>query len=273
MLTQTWIYDAILYIYALSLLFYFSDFASANRSAKRIGTGLLVFVWILQTAFFVMQLGSLRSFSAYETLFFYSWMLVTVSLLVSRFARIELFVFFVNLVGFAVLALNFFSKPGAVPTLEGWHITDELLFIHVSLAIASYTAFLAAAIFSGMYLFLHRKLKDKKWGGRMKRLPSLETMDQYAWTTVLTGFPLLMLALALGLAWLVLQGSDHLLLDPKVLSSLVLLAVYAAVIVSRSAFQASRQTLAKWILAAFVLVLINFLLSNWLSGFHQWIWM
>ncbi len=26
MVTQTWLYDAIIYIYALSLLFYFSDF-------------------------------------------------------------------------------------------------------------------------------------------------------------------------------------------------------------------------------------------------------
>ncbi|MGO4376255.1 cytochrome C assembly protein, partial [Paenibacillus sp. MCAF20] len=39
MVTQNVLYDAILYVYALSLLFYFSDFMNASRKAKRIGTG------------------------------------------------------------------------------------------------------------------------------------------------------------------------------------------------------------------------------------------
>ncbi len=51
MVTRSWLFDAMIYMYALSLLFYFSDFANANRSAKRMGTGLLLFVWVLQTAY------------------------------------------------------------------------------------------------------------------------------------------------------------------------------------------------------------------------------
>jgi HemX protein len=58
MVTQSWLYDAILYIYALSLLFYFSDFARANRSVKRMGTGLLSFVWVLQTVYLAFQIYS-----------------------------------------------------------------------------------------------------------------------------------------------------------------------------------------------------------------------
>lgn len=169
MVTQSWLYDAILYIYALSLLFYFSDFAHPNRSAKRMGTGLLSFVWILQTAYLIYGLVTheeVAAFSRFETLFMFSWLLVTVSLAVNRFFRIELFVFLVNVFGFAILALNFFSNPNVSPTLAHWNITDELLFIHISLSLVSYVAFVISVVFSGMYLFLHRKLKERQWSQR-----------------------------------------------------------------------------------------------------------
>ncbi len=49
-----------------------------------------------------------------------------------------------------------------MPIKPDWDINDELLFIHISLAIGSYAAFSIAAIFSGMYVFLHKMLKDQK---------------------------------------------------------------------------------------------------------------
>ncbi|UUZ84386.1 cytochrome c biogenesis protein [Paenibacillus sp. P26] len=190
MVTQSWLYDAILYIYALSLLFYFSDFVGPNRSAKRMGTGLLSFVWVLQTAYLAYSLlgnSGISAFSMLETLFILSWSLVTISLVINRFFRIELFVFLVNVFGFAMLALHVFSNPRMSPILSRWNINDELLFIHVSLAAASYAAFVVAAVFSGMYLFLHRKLKEKQWTQQMLRLPSLEKTDRYAFVSVVIG--------------------------------------------------------------------------------------
>ena len=50
-----------------------------------------------------------------------------------------------------------------MPIKSDWDINDELLFIHISLAIGSYAAFSIAAIFSGMYVFLHKRLKTKKF--------------------------------------------------------------------------------------------------------------
>ncbi|TBL81655.1 cytochrome C assembly family protein [Paenibacillus thalictri] len=272
MITKSWLYDAIIYIYALSLLFYFADFASPNREAKRIGTGLLSFVWGLQTVYLVYNLMSHKSlfaFSVFETLFMLSWVLVTASLIINRIFRIELFVFLVNLIGFSVLALNFFSNPGVSPTLGSWKINDELLFIHISLAICSYAAFAVAAVFSGMHLYLHRRLKGKKWTSSVKRLPSLEKTDRYAYVSVIVGAPLLMLGLALGVVWIVLEGDYRLLFDPKVINSWVVLAAYLFYLFQRLALQTPGNKLAKWNLAAFVIVLINFAVSN-VSQFHRW---
>ncbi|WP_315606718.1 cytochrome C assembly family protein [Paenibacillus aurantius] len=268
-------YDAIIYIYALSLLFYFSDFIGANRSAKRMGTGLLVFVWVLQTAYLGLSVYNHvdRAYAMSETLFLFSWLLVTVSLIINRFFRIELFVFLVNVVGFSVLALNIFSNPRVTPMLGRWEVSDELLFIHITLAVGSYAAFVIAAVFSGMYLFLHRQLKEKHWSVTMKRLPSLEKTDRYAYRAVIAGTPLLITALSLGLIWVVLQGSAEQLGDLKVLNSLLVLVGYLYYLFLRLSVKANGRRLAIWNLYAFGVVLLNFIFTNWLSGFHQWVWM
>ncbi len=275
MVTQSWLYDAMIYIYALSLLFYFSDFARANRSAKRMGTGLLSFVWLLQTVYLGSSLYDHLTewaFSRFEILFLLSWLLVTISLVVNRFFRIELFVFFVNVLGFAILALNIFGNPIVTPTLGNWEINDELLFIHITLAIGSYAAFSVAAVFSGMYLFLHRKLKEKDWSPTMKRLPSLERIEQYTYLSVIIGAPLLLLALTLGVVWIALESDKNLFFDPKVVNSIFVLAAYSFYLFQHHTLRMPGNKLAAWNLAAFLIVVMNFVVSNFVSDFHDWIW-
>ncbi|GAA3408386.1 inner membrane protein YpjD [Paenibacillus hodogayensis] len=277
MLAKTWIYDAILYMYALSLLFSFSDLASKNRSAKRLGTGLLAFVWLLQTGFIAVRVAEHRYIpvlTMFEALFFYCWMLVTVSLMMNFFLRrLDLLLFLLNLAGFAILALNFFSDPSATPISRQWEAKDELVFIHITLAIASYAAFLIAALLSGMYLFMHRKLKGKQWSTVMNRFPSLDKIEGYTYRAVMIGIPLLILAVVLGIAKIVLEGETRLIADAKVLSSLFSLAVYAFYLLQRFSGKQTGYMLAFWNLAAFTIVVINFSLFNLYSGFHHWIWM
>lgn len=132
--TANWMYDAIIYIYALSLLFYFSDFMNASRRAKRIGTGLLIFVWMLQTGYLVMKVVSSVDtpiLTTFEYWLAFSWLLVTISLVISRFFFIDYIVFFVNVVSFAVLALNLYSG-----TVEGKPMTfgkqPEICYTYIS---------------------------------------------------------------------------------------------------------------------------------------------
>jgi HemX protein len=273
MVTKSWLYDAIIYIYALSLLFYFSDFVGSNRSAKRMGTGLLSFVWVLQTIYLVLGLiyhDPTVAFSMFETLFLLTWLLVTVSLVVNRFFRIDLFVFTVNVLGFSVLALNFFSNPKVSPTLASWNINDELLFIHISLSIASYTAFVVAGVFSAMYLFLHRQLKEKNWSKLMQRLPSLDKTDHYSYVSVIIGAPLLLLGMSLGVVWIALEGDPSLFFDPKVINSWFVLLAYIFYLFQRLMLKTPGYKLALWNLAAFFIMALNVVFANFYSSFHQW---
>lgn len=269
-----WIYDGILYVYALSLLFYFSDFIHPNQRAKHIGTGLLIFVWILQSVFFVtrmMEQQAFPLFSMFETLLFFSWLMVSTSLILNLLMRMDLVLLFINAIGFAALALNLFSDQQAAPTLSGWNVQDELLFVHISLAFMSYAAFVVSAIFALFYLFLHWRLKSKKWSKFLHRLPSLDRLERFSFRLVMIGLPLLFLSLLLGIVWILLTDSFSLWLDAKVINSLFILLAYGFYMYKRI-HHLSGPKLVIYNLAAFLFVFINYFISNYVSVFHQWIW-
>jgi HemX protein len=271
MVTHNWFYDGILYIYALSLLFYFSDFVERNRRAKRMGTGLLIFVWVLQTGFLVHRIIShldMTLMTLFEYLLVFSWLLITVSFVISRFFRIEFIVFFVNVIGFAVLTLNLFVI-GSGASLEIWQLARELLVIHVILMICAYVALTLSVIFSGMYMFLHGRLKGKQWSKSMQRLPSLDVINRFMLGTTLVGTPLLMLSLAVAVTSILTEGRYGLLLDLKVIISFVALALYIGIILQYRWFNGTGWKFAKWNLLCFTLMLVN-LLINKLSSFHGW---
>jgi len=272
MATHSFLYDTMIFVYALSLLFYFSDFASANRRAKRMGTGLLIFVWILQTIFLVTRIGAhpdMLDVTLAEYVYLFAWLLITVSLAMSRFYRIELLVFCVNVIGFSALAVNLFADPRIEAPLDSWQLVRDLLVVHISLVTGAYAALTIAAILSGMYLFLHRQLKVKQWGSTMRRLPSLETIDRYTFGAVLIGIPLFVLSLAMAVTSVLVEGRTELLLDWKVISSLAVLGFYVAYVVRRTVLLQPGQRTAKWNLLSFAVLILNVLLNS-ASRFHHW---
>jgi HemX protein len=271
MITKSWFFDAMLYIYALSLLFTFSDFIQRNPRAKRMGTGLLVFVWIMQTILLVnhsIQSGQIIVFSIFDSLFLFSWLLIMLSLILTLLVRIEFVLFLVSLAGFIVAAIAFFSDETISPLAARWEVRDELLFIHISLAISSYAAYFCSAMFSGMLLFLHAGLKKKQYSITIRRMPSLDHIQRYATRAVIIGTPLLLLSLILGIVWIFLEKEWSLLLDVKVLSSILILIIYCIYMWRQIAAKTTWPRMAILNLIAFSLVFLNYITSGWLSNFH-----
>lgn len=261
----------LLVLYALSLLFYFSDFVSTNRKVKRIGAGLLVFVWALQTGHLIYRLAQLdgpSDLTRFETLLFFVWLLVTISLAASRIARIEPFVFAVNVVGFSVLAAVAAEGPSEAP-LELWNAGQYLLIVHISLALAAYAMYTAGAVLSAMYLLLHRQLKSRNWNAVVRRMPSLETIDRYAYGAVLAGTPLLILSLAVAAATLLMARRAEWLADWKVFAALGAAVAYLIYIAKRKRRMHPGQLTARWNLYAFCVLLANSLIGA-ASRFHSW---
>ncbi|WP_309120350.1 cytochrome c biogenesis protein CcsA [Paenibacillus sp.] len=272
MVTKFWLYDIIIYIYALSLLFYFADAVARNDGAKRMGEGLLVFVWVLQTFFFFVRMYEHRyipMFTRFETMFFFSWLLVTVSLAASRFFKLQFVVFFVNVFGFTVLVLNLLTDPGVVPLTR--ELSTGVLSLHVALAIASYAAFAVSAILSGFYLFLHLRLKQKRWTNALRRLPSLESLERHALQAALVGTPTLILSLSLGAVWLSFDSPvTALFTDAKLYATASILLLYGWQFVMKFRLRRSGLRIAWWNVSTFLWLLLNFAVANDFSEFHPW---
>lgn len=270
MVTANWLYDAILYIYALSLLFYFSDFMDANRRAKRVGAGLLIFVWIMQTVYLLVRIAlhlDMSEVTAFEYWLGFSWLLVTISVVISRFFNIEFIVFLVNVIGFAVLALNLYSGGGSGASIASWETTRNLLYVHISLIMCAYAALTVGALFSGMYLFLHKQLKNKKWSKHMHRFPSLETMERYSDRAVMIGVPLLALSLSVAVTSIIVENRFGLLFDWKVIFTFAVFIFYIVYVVQRSLAKWPAQKLSQLQILSFLVMIVGFFM-NGLSSFH-----
>ncbi|MCM3339103.1 cytochrome c biogenesis protein CcsA [Paenibacillus sp. MER TA 81-3] len=272
MVTNSWIYDAIIYTYALSLLFYFSDVVGMNRKAKRMGTGFLIFVWVLQTVFMAVRMvrhQDVPVFSSFEFMLLFSWLLVTVSLIISRFFHIEFIVFFVNLIGFALLLVNMLNDPTMPTAMKEWEMMRNLLSFHIALAACGFAALTVGAVFAGMYLFLHHKLKAKQWSDAVRRLPSLEKMERLSYGAAVIGIPLFLMSLSVAIGAVLLGNRTELLFDLKIWLTLFALILYSFYFVTRSRELSTGFRLALWNLGCYAAMVLNFSLNS-LSTFHRW---
>ncbi|HSI66923.1 MAG TPA: cytochrome C assembly protein, partial [Planococcus sp. (in: firmicutes)] len=55
-ITMTRLHEAMVILYAVSLVFYFIDYLYKEKKAIRIAIGLLGIVWLLQTVFLIMYM-------------------------------------------------------------------------------------------------------------------------------------------------------------------------------------------------------------------------
>ncbi|HLU23151.1 cytochrome c biogenesis protein [Lederbergia graminis] len=263
--------EIVLIIYAFSTLLYFFDFIEHNQKANKIAFWLLSIVWILQTIFlflYMYKTGRFPVLTLFEGLYFYSWVLITLSLAIHRIVQMEFTLFFTNLLGFTIMAIHAFV-PSQVPAMAE-QLISELLFIHVTMAIVSYGAFSLSFVFSILYLLQYKLLKEKKWKQRIWRLGDLTKLENISYLFNAIGVPILLLSLILGLIWAFIKLPIVPWYDLKIIGSFILLIIYGIVLYLRIKKSLYGRNLATWNIAAFLIVLVNFFLVSRLSTFHIW---
>ncbi|WP_202080246.1 cytochrome C assembly family protein [Caldalkalibacillus salinus] len=266
-------YELIIILYACSVLFYFVDFLQHNRKANRLAFWLLSIVWISQTALLTVKMieqEHLPLFSRFDTLFFFAWLLITFSLLINWFFRMDLFLFFTNVVGFTVMALSLFVAGRGIPEEMAQQLSSEWLTIHISMAFLSYAAFTLSFIFSVLYLFQHKLLKRKKWSKQFLRGPSLAQLDKISFYLNLIGFPVLLLSLILGIVWAINTVEAAFWFDTKVVFSLFVLLMYGIYLYQRVVRGWSGKKIVELNCVCFFVLLTNYFISSLFSRFHIW---
>src|SRR3954447_4696763 len=261
-------------LYAASVLLYFIDFLHHNRKANRIAFWLLLFVWILQSFslyYYMVDKGRFPVLTIFEGLYFYVWVLITLSLVVNRLLRVDFIVFFTNVIGFMILVIHTFAPEQFESTVKAQQLMSELLLIHITVAILSYGAFSLSFVFSLLYLLQYNLLKRKKWGKRLWRITDLSKLEQMSYILAVIGVPMLLIGLILGTQWAYLKLPNVSWFDPKIIGSVVVLAVYCVYLYLRIRRGVAGKTLALWNIAAFLILLINFFLIGNISSFHIWL--
>jgi len=147
---------------------------------------------------------------------------------------------------------------------SGW------VFLHISLILTGYAALTLSFAASVLYLVQARSLKGKlKHPGAMSsRLPSLETIDDIGYKSLLLGFPFMTFGLMAGVALAQEKFGSIYFHDPKVLLSLLMWAVYVVLLYMRwsSGWRGRR---AAYLAAFAFLAALSAWVANFFSSMHR----
>ncbi|MBM7597796.1 HemX protein [Virgibacillus halotolerans] len=266
-----WLYEIILIIYGLSIIGYFIDFIQSNQKVNKVAFWLLGMVWTIQTVFLLYEVLINRNFpiaTLNDSLFFYAWILVTFSLIISRLFPTHFIVFFINVFGFFILLLYITSNANKQTFSSGIQFVHEILVSHITLAIVSYGFFTISFLFSLMFMIQYRFLKRKKGLRWMWRFGDLKQLDTYSFRAVTIGVPFLLIAIILGVVWAYVSKAEFYWFDMKTAGSILVLGVYVVYLLLRLVKGYQGKTISMFNVAAFLILIINFLLSSSLSNFH-----
>ena len=267
------LYEFMIIIYAISLCLYFFDYLKKNMLVRRTAFWFISAVWVLQTSFLILFMLEEKRFpilTLFEGIYFYGWLLTSLSIVLHCIARVDIPVVFMNIIGFIFVTITLFNSEGSTNVMSEI-IVSEMLMIHISLAILSYAMFTLTFVFSMLYLILYRLLKDKKFSGIWSRLPSLGQTSNWMNNSILVGVPVLFISLILGLEWAWLTIDKVSLFDIKIVSSFVLTVIYLTLFFLHRSGKLVGTTFAWVNIYVYLAVVINFFLGNSLSKFHLWI--
>lgn len=268
------LHEVMVILYAVSLVFYFIDYLNRDTIAHRLAFWVLSVVYFLQTIFLFMNIVEKQRFpvlTLFEGIYFYAWLLITLSIILHLFFKIGHAVFFLNVIGFVFMTIHTFAPTQIEQSPIGEALISELLFIHITFAILSYAAFALSFVFSILYLLVYKILKKKKWSKQFGRLPSLHQTTFSMKAAIYTGMPLLLVSLILGMQWAHVALKEWSFFDMKIIGSFMLLAVYGSVLFLMRSGKLTGNDFAWANVFAFLFVIINFFLGSKLSEFHFWI--
>jgi ABC-type uncharacterized transport system permease subunit len=170
-----------------------------------------------------------------------------------------------------VFFLTFVAATGQQPFLFTSNVAKKgWLFAHIALIFTGYAALILSFCASLLYLVQERRLKSKRPGGMLSRLPALETIDEIGYRSLLLGFPFMTLGLVAGVVVAESTYGSMNYLDPKIYLSVLMWAVYLVMLYTRwsSGWRGRRAALMATV--AFVAAVIAWA-ANYFSGIHRFV--
>ncbi|MEK7693043.1 MAG: c-type cytochrome biogenesis protein CcsB [Chloroflexota bacterium] len=160
------------------------------------------------------------------------------------------------------VSLLFFT-PEVTPLIPALQ-ANRILGIHVGMMMMSYSALSVSFGAAALYF-----VQDGK--RRFARLPSARALEEIAHKSVLVGFPMLALGIALGAWWANSAWGRYWGWDPKETSALVTWLIYAGYLHARGLKGWRGKRSAAILVLGYVGVLFTYFAVNlWVSGLHSY---
>jgi cytochrome c-type biogenesis protein CcsB len=167
-------------------------------------------------------------------------------------------------VALALLLISGIFFPSEIIPLQPALQANTILAIHVGMMALSYAAL--SISFGTALLFLVQGEQR-----RFSRLPSQELLEEIGYRSVLVGFPMLALGIALGAYWGNSAWGRWWGWDPKETSALVTWLIYAGYLHARSLGGWRGTRSAMILIIGFIAVLFTYFVVNlWVAGLHSY---
>lgn len=250
-------------IYFAATVLFWGYFWTPQPRLARFGVWTLLAGAVVHTVLIVSVLmGGESAITGVErTLMLFAWFTVVVFLAYEARMKVSVMgVFVAPLVFLLALPAALSSTiPGAVPepgSLNPWVLT------HITLVFAGEAIFTIAFVAGVLYLFEESRLKSKRMGPVVMKLPSITKLDRMNRLCLMLGFPILTLGLALGVVLAKRFWGVFLLWDYKVIGAVAIWLLFGALIQGRLVFGwRGRKAALGAILGFFVIILTLFAIS------------
>lgn len=165
----------------------------------------------------------------------------------------------------ALMAISVAFFPSDVYPLVPALQNGDLLAIHVATMITAYSA-LSVSFGAGVMYLLQGGERN-----RFSRLPKAQLLDEIGYRSVMVGFPLLALGIALGAYWGNSAWGRYWGWDPKETSALVTWLIYAAYLHTHGLRSWTGKRAAGILVLGFIAVLFTYFVVNiWVAGLHSY---
>lgn len=206
--------------------------------------------WLAQTALLVAQALSADGFpwgTWAGALNLLSWLVVSGYLVWGCRPRYRLVGLVVMPVAACLVVLAWAGGGTALDARgDGWALAT-----HAGLMLAAFACFTVAAAMAALYVFEEGRLKRRDAGVLRLRLPSLEALDRLGARAALAGLALLTAGIAVGIAWLEVDG-----LDAAMTVAVLIWVLYALALAVRWEAGVRGRRFARLLLAGLVLVAV-----------------
>jgi ABC-type uncharacterized transport system permease subunit len=273
MMTLIWLRVALVF-YAAGLLYALVALARTSRTSDILGKialhasylGMVFHLVSLTEA--VVQTGQLASASVHNAESLLAFLIMVVFMLaylVYKTTTPGIVIFPL------VFLLTFVAATGQQPIVfDSLAVKHGWLAVHILMIFTGYAALFLSFGASILYLMQERALKSKSSSGMFSRLPALQVIDDIGYRSLLIGFPFMTLGLIAGSVVAESTYGRIDFLDPKILLSVLMWAVYLLMVFTRLSAGWRGRRAATLASVAFVAAIVAWI-ANYFSGMHRFI--